>query len=522
MPTYEHLSGIRHPDYEERLWKRIRALYSGSKMKEKLAADPELRKDLFPQHNAEEDHVYKERLSRSFYIPYPGKIIDAIVSSLTSDPLQMYVDQDGKKLPSDSFYEYFFSDTSPPGCSKTSVNQLMRLQILTALLLKRAWTLIDLPNPNKLIDLPPTSLADQETMGLLRAYAVPVDPESVIDWECDDYGELLWALIHNVTTKRPDIESKRSLVKEQWKYYTRTGWTEYTVEYDPKTPPKKDDEIPVTDEGSHSFQRVPLIPFTLPEGLWAGGKIESVATEFYNKRNALSWGEYKSCFQFLVAKLAPPDPMNALTEDGERAVNQKIGSGRIMVLGDKDSLEYLGPNHMPFEVIMHDLDNLKNEMFQVLHYMAASVENSGVALKRSGESKRMDHVETLAVLKTLGQYGREHISDIYEMVGAGRGDALMNWKADGWNNFKDLTLDTLVTDMVALEEVSLPSEEYQIRRKLRFMLSDLGDGIPDDVKEQMEAELRKNVPKQMKQLEEMKVAAPVASKKTRAVSKGEK
>ena len=215
----------RNSEWKGEYWRKCRALYSGGPA---LLNDEEILKCVMPKHNAEEDHVYKERLSRAFYIPYPGSIIDKIVSELTGKPVTVErspvkeevhangaVSREPDKTPLPPFYAQFFDDCSKPGGLSMSVNQLAREQILTALQCQSAWTLVDMPKA------PPEGYANrkmQEDAGALRAYACPIAPENVIDWECDESGEFTFVLIQEISSKREGIAGKRNTVKITWRY----------------------------------------------------------------------------------------------------------------------------------------------------------------------------------------------------------------------------------------------------------------------------------------------------------------
>lgn len=473
MPTYAQLAQPRHPDFDADYWRKIRALYDGQNGVRRAMRDGALRDALFPRHMGEDDAVYQERCKRAFIIPYMGETLNYMVSALGADPVRL--SEDGPegagalsgKANGDEFYDGLVKNCAPPQARPMSLNQLLRQQALTALLYKRAWTLVDLPRlgPD---EEPPLNLLDQEARGLDRAYACPIDPEVVTDWEEDDYGELLWALLRVVTSKRLALGSDRSMVREEYTYWTRDGWERYIYEYDPNKNPPKDEQAPdVTESGDHTFGRVPLRRMEVPEGLWAGSKIEGICTEHFNKRNALSWGMYRSLFQFLSITLQAPDALAPVTEDQTRAVRQTIGPGRVWVGAEKDKVEYISPQAEPFKVAMADLDNLRDEMHRVLHQMAQSVDNSGAALKRSAESKTVDASATAVILKEMGRLLRDHAEDVFTTISHGRGED-KDWTAQGADQFDEVAMDSLVTEAQVLESIAIPSPTFQALYKFEL------------------------------------------------------
>jgi hypothetical protein len=493
----------RNSEWKGDFWRTCRALYSGGPT---LLGDPEILKNVMPKHNAEEDRVYKERLSRAFYIPYPGSIIDKIVSELTGKPVTIErapvteeifangakaVEADEAPLP--DFYKAFFEDCSKPGGKKTSINQLAREQILTALQCRYAWTLIDLP---KAPEEGYASLADQEKAGALRAYACPIAPENVIDWEEDESGEFTFVLIQEVSCKRDGIGGKRNMIKMTWRYYTPDEFAVYELEYDKiKFPQGPTDrmEAKLVDNGKHTFGRVPVRRLALPEGLWAMGKLEAMARAHLNQRNALSWGQLKAMFPVPILYAQAPNPLDPTSEDAGRT-NQRMGPGYLWVMAEKDRMEYFSPDTGPYEVAAADLDRIRDEMHRVLHHMAMSVDNSGAALQRSAESKAIDQVAASVILKALGVILREHLEDVYSTVIAGRKESESTQVcAKGMDAFEDTTLTQLVTDALSLQALNIPSPTLTRKWFIKIAKAALGaDATPDEIQEIVD-ELEENI-----------------------------
>jgi hypothetical protein len=484
----------RNPEWKGDFWCTCRALYAGGPT---LLNNEEILKKVMPKHNAEEDHVYKERLARAFYIPYPGSIIDKIVSELTGKPVTIErapvekeeyengsVAEKPDETPLPEFYSAFFNDCSKPGGKKNSINQLSREQILTALQCQWAWTLVDMP---KAPEAGYANLAEQEKAGALRAYACPVSPENVIDWECDESGEFTFVLIQEISSKRNGLNDKRNMVTLRWRYYTPEEFAVYELTYDklkkPKGPNDKD-EAKLVEKGTHSFKRVPVRRLKLDEGLWAMGKLEAMARAHLNQRNALSWGQLRSLNPMPILYAQDPNPLNPVSEDAGRT-NQRTGAGYLWVLAERDRMEYLSPDVTPYQAAAEDLNNLRDEMHRVLHHMAMSVDNSGAALQRSADSKAIDQVAASVILRALGVIIREHLEDIYQTVIEGRKEtASVAVCAKGMDQFEDTTISQIVTDAMTVESLNIPSATLQKKWKLKVSKTILGsDATPEDIEE---------------------------------------
>lgn len=528
-PTYKLLAKTLHDDVDLTYWAKIRALYAGGPGVRAALRNPHVRSVLFPMHLGEEQFIYDERVKRAYLIPYMTYLIDRLVSALGTDPVRMSEDSSDDtaqaeepdedsllsgKVDGDPFYDAFWKNCARPDAPRQSFNQLLKCELLNALLCRRSWTLVDLPkvDPNAVI----TSRKDEEDLDLDKPYACHVDPENVLDWECDENGELLWVNVANVQCTRPSVLAGRSFMRETYTVYTREDWTRFIWEWDSETQECPDEEAPPTriEKGPHSFGRVPLVCFELPEGLWAGGKLEGLATQHFNQESALAWSMYRSLFQFLVVQLASPDPLNPVSEDPKRALNQVIGPGRIMQLAAEDKAAFLGPQAGPYEVAMKKQDQVRDEMFRIMDQLAAASDNSAGSKKQSGDSKQADQISLVIVLRELGRRMREHAEDIYEMVAAGRGEKNKQFTAQGADQFDVVSMDSLVTEAVALETVQIPSKTFKTLYKFELARNALPgateaqlDAIMNELKDGISAEDDLNTSMQQNQLAAQDVQA---------------
>lgn len=491
---------VRNDEYKEDFWKRCRALYSGGPT---LLENPNVLKEVMPKHGAEEPSVYDERCKRAFYIPYPGSIVDKIVSELMGKPITFELEnttddaadggsgersdldtQKEKQLP--PYYSDLVKNCSKPGGAKLSLAQFARNQMFTALQCRTAWALVDLP---KAPEAGYANLEDQTKAGALDAYICPIDPECVIDWEEGEDGELEWALIQDKLAKRTGIVGNRNNITLRWRYYTKTSWAVYEFTYDitKKPCPLDTDDVLLIDKGKHTFQKVPVRKLILPEGLWAMGKLEAMARAHMNQRNALSWGQLKALYPVPVLYVQKAEIGNDVSEDMGRA-SQTHGQGYMRVLAENDRLEYFSPDTAPYKIAMDDLAGIRDEMHRVLHHMAMSVDNSGAALQRSADSKAIDQAAASVILRALGMLLREHLEELLGMIATGRKDNYA-FCAHGMDSFDDVTLSQLVVDAVGISAVDIPSATFQKKFKLKIAKLALGADASDEDLEQIAEEL---------------------------------
>jgi len=492
----------RNDKWMGEFWQKCKALYAGGPT---LLNNMSLLKLCMPTHTGEDEKVYQERLKRAFYIPYPGSIIDKLVAELMSKPLSFELEdstsstEDGgqagasdtadQELP--SYYADLVKNCSKLGGVKMSLNQFAREQMFKALQCQTAWALVDMPKapvegyPN---------LAEQVKAGGLNAYICPIDTECVIDWEDKEDGELKWVLIQDTIIKRDGIDTERNMVTIRWRYYRENDWAIYELTYDKKkkaTGPADTDDAQLVDQGKHSFGRVPVRRMALPDGLWAMGKLEAMARAHLNQRNALSWGQLKALFPVPILYVQTPDPKAPVTEDAGR-VAQQHGQGYLRVFAEKDRLEYFSPDVAPYQTAIADLNNIRDEMHRVLYSMAQSVDNSGAALQRSGESKAIDQAAAAVILRALGTFIREHLEDLLLTISTGRKDNY-RFSAKGMDNFDDITLSQLVLDAIGLATVDIPSATFQKLFKFKVAKIALGADVTEDDLEEIQNELDTNV-----------------------------
>jgi hypothetical protein len=484
---WKQLAKQAHPEYQPKYWARCRALYKGGPA---LLRDDPVMADVFPQHSAEGAEVYKERKAAAYYINYPGSIIDGHVAALFEEQPAM----EASPKP-DAWYEDWFNDVSKPGGRTLTFNDLLKQQILTALVLRRAWTLVELPGPQDVDadDESPASLADQEESGALDCYAVPVDPECVQDWEMNDDGALSWALLHFRRQKRNSLTALRNKVEEEFVLYDTDSWARYTIEYDIAKPPTDETDVPLNAEGPHTFGRVPLSLLELSDGLWAMSKLESLAAAHMNVINSLSWATIKSLFPTPVFFQGDENMLNPQSEDASRFAQARSPAHHVRLSKD-DRYEFVGPSSEPFAQAAAQANTLRDEMYRTDFAMADSVDNSGAALQRSGDSKAMDMRKAAIVNKRLGEYLHEFAVDVMELVGAGRGDAESEWVMHGMEEFDTPDPEGMLAEAQIVTTLDLNSPTFQAAYKYKVAKALGGDDFDGATLSKIQRELVTNNP----------------------------
>lgn len=490
--TYGVLSQ-RNPEWLGDYWHLCRALYAGGP---RLLRDDAAMKALFPSHIGEVAAIYAQRRERAFYVAYAGEIIDHLLAGFAADPIRLATSTEEKPL--DEWWSDFADDVSPPGAKKQPLSSFAVDCLREAFITQSAWVLVDLPSSDP-DEEPPADRLEEEQRGLLDPYLSMMPSHHVVDWECDEgTGELKWVLVHWTLRQRENLRASRSQITERWMYWDREHWERYELTYTDASAPRPETPVQMVSQGPHPFKVVPFVRLQLPDGLYAMGKLESIAREHFNKRNAVGWAEYKALFSVLYEFLSPP-PSGAFTPSGgkdldpNRAANQVRGQGWTQVRAQNDDARYIGPDVAPFKEARESCAELMREMHRVMFSMALSANMDSAALQRSGDSKAKDAAQIAAILAKVGELLRESFDAVVELVSrvrAGGKDAKSDVHTTGGEKFDaDSIADSIseATDLTA--GVPMKSATFLKRYLFRLYKLALGAGATTDDLEDIRKEL---------------------------------
>jgi hypothetical protein len=451
----------RHPEWRGEYWAECRALYAGG---DRLLGDKPVLERLFRRHLHEDQKIYDERKARAHYYPYAGTIIDHLLAGLGTDALRVSFaaedEETGERTitPEAEWWERWVADVtddaerpSDYGLEDdddedddeggTTMHAFIVDVLREALQTRTAWVLADLPYvdpeaPTPTID---SKLAAEQD-GLADPYLCVIPAEQVIDWQTDDKGRLLWAIVMTQEQIRASPKDRRGVVRHTFVLWDAERWVKYQIDVDPSRLPSAEQEVDIVDGNTHGFGRVPIERFCLPEGLYAMGKLHSLAREHLNKRCAMSWAEYKSLFAVLYEFLGAEDggngmPIAMAQMDGNRAVNQIRGQGWTQVRGKDDDARFVGPDTAPFKEARESCNDAMREMHRVMFSMALSANMDSKALQRSGESKEQDSATTAVLLDAFGKLARRFLRRLLVLAALGRGEAPPTCRVEGLEQF---------------------------------------------------------------------------------------
>lgn len=504
----------RHPEWRGNYWAECRALYAGG---DRLLGDKVVLERLFPKHLHEDPTVYNTRKERAHYFPYPGTIIDHLLAGLGTDPLTIsfdVVDDKGKSsTPSGAdWWKRWVADVSDEaerpsdyglesdddedddegGCS---LHHFLVDVMREALQTQTAWVLGDLPSFDADDTRAITSVLDAERSGLMDPYLCIVPAEQVIDWLADERGRIQWALIMTCKQVRNHPRQRRGAVLHTYMLWTDETWTRYEIMVDPRQPPNENTPFPPVDAGRHGFGRVPLERLQLPEGIYAMGKLHSLAREHFNKRCAMSWAEYKSLFAVLYEFLAPEDkggglPIAESQTDPGRALNQVRGQGYTQVRGFEDKAMYVGPPTDPFVAARDSCSDTMREMHRVMFSMAMSANMDSGALRRSQGSKQSDSATTEVLLDAFGTILLRFARRLVVLAALGRNEAAPAATIGGYEKFDVSGVDSKIAEAVQLF-AGVPMLSPLVKELyLAQLYSDLVGGMTQEQQETVREQIR--------------------------------
>lgn len=483
---------VRHVEYCPEYWAILRALYSGGS---DLLHTGVLERILI-RNNAESQESYEARCRSAFYVPYPAEIIDYIVSNLAQDPACLLIDGEEPT----GWWREFQSDTSAPGGEERDLNALIRQIVLEALQVKTAWVHLELPvRPDDEI-LQGMSLAEQDEAGLRRVHATVLPREKVCNWQENEEGDLDWALVRRVKCWREEFWTPL-MITETYTRYRRADFSRWAITYKAGDPP--DARAPMTElvrDEPHSCRRVPLLRYTLPDGLWAMDKLESLARAHLNKRNTLDWAERRALlpvlYEFLGAEGRKPGgrSISIAQQDPRRAVNTPRGHSTVQQRGGDDDARYVGPSAEPFRYALESSKELRSDMHRVMHQMSLDVEVNSSALRRSGQSKQEDRHAPEVVLGALADRMIEFVTRLARAAHASREENPPDVEVavKGLRKFDLKSAAEIISQQAELEAIDIPSPTARIHLLMRVLRQVL-DELDQDELAKIERELKEAI-----------------------------
>jgi len=464
----------RHDDYDAECIEKVDDLYRGGFEIQKKA------KKYLCKLEGESGAKYDERCRVATYVAFFSQIVDQFVSDVFSQPLSVKPAADAEnpntpgKLPDDDFYPEFEKDTDRRG---TSLVDLMTATLRTGLKHRCALVMVDAPKTSD--EGPAPNLAEEESRGARRLYAYECPVARLIDWKLDDEtGLFVWAVLYDKEQERQSPFSRRDNVHETFTVWTlgdgdnpKAEWVRYGITYKASEPLSPDSPLRVEDHGRTSFNRIPILRFELPEGLWVGNKVGPQALEYWQRRSALIGAQNRSMVAIPFVKRGPqanavggaiPADVAGDQGRGNRPISTFNSKGWLELASD-DEVGFAEPEGKCYSLVDAQLEKLRELMFQVTFQMAASIQRNTTSMGRSGVSKQKDEDLTGRVLRALGHAVRTFAVTIFETISSARGEDV-HWTPHGLDGYDSEDREALLEEAISLDQVAeaIPSETFHL------------------------------------------------------------
>jgi hypothetical protein len=461
-----------HPEYAIRkaMWRKYRDLYAGGEQLKLHASE------YLAQRQKEPADVYNERLSRVFYENYIGSIIDWYAATLFRREPELMIE--GPNEVGRQFYSAFADDCDLKG---TSLSEFFRGRLIDTLVCGTSYMLVDFPTQSA----PAGSRAEEDSIGISRAYLVDFPAESLTNWSRDAHGNYEWIILRSSYLSKPDASEEAFSRDTIWRYYDREKyqiWRRREVDRGSYMPVGESDAaIELIDEGYHALAsqlRVPIFELKLSEGLWLMNKAGLLQLEHFNKSNALAWALTMGLFATPVVY-------------SERDWNQIVGEAYYIQLGSNDRFGWTEPEGKVYQIAADNLSRLQEEIYRVCYLMTQAGGSSSSATAQSGLSKLRDFAITQEVLRAYGDAVKDCLKRILRSIEIARQDGLQI-DVSGLDDFdiRDFSSDLEdATGLLSLE-IDSPTLKKQIFKRLAFKyLCDVRQEVKDQIAVEIETTL---------------------------------
>ncbi len=450
-----------HPEYQARLstLEMYRDLYTGGAEFKNNAWLYLVRRQKEPQE------VYRERLDRVFYENYAGSIVDWYSATLFRREPRIVAE--GTSTVGRAFFSMFLDDCDRRG---TNLSQFFREQLTNALVYGSSYTLVDFPR----MVATAQNRAEEDALGVSRAYLKAITPLEVTNWSHDEDGNLNWAVVRTARLTKESIGDPWT-EETRWTYYDKSNFRVYRQ----CKASEAQGEVELIDEGLHalaSLNRVPLFELKLTESMWLMRKAASVQLEHFNKSNALSWALTMGLFAMPVVY-------------SDREFRQMMGESYYIQLGPEDKFGWTEPEGHVYELAAANLNRLQREIYRVCYLLsqAGGVLADG-SQSQSGLSKQRDFAITYEVLRALGDSVIDVMRNVLRSIETVRQDGLTIDVA-GLDEFDIGEFSSELEDAERLLSLGIESKtfEEQLQKKLALkFLSDVRAEVKDRIAQEIE------------------------------------
>ena len=287
-----------------------------------------------------------------------------------------------------------------------------------------------------------------------RPYAYRVDPTDLIDWDLDEEGHLLWAMIREYHNPVRAFNEPDEGPEELFRLWTRDGWFLYRVEEVDED--KREKDAPkyryiLLDEGQHPCGRVPVVLCfvgqqidDLPIGESLIKDLAPLVRQLTNKLSLIDEQIYQHVFNMLV--------VGESTYETLRATEWSV-AGVLSMAEDDVKPFYLSPDIDQISAIRSEI----REIELAIRFLSGLGRlNEGGNTYISGESLAFQTIDKRALLEALGRTMGETEQEVAQIALAWMGqDATLAPLAGFTVDLEPNEIEKVLTDGIRLQALGL-------------------------------------------------------------------
>jgi len=456
-----------HPEYRRMAptWAMYRDLYVGGQQFKERAINYLTRRQKEPLE------VYSERLGRAFYENYIGSIVDWYSATLFHREASLQYEGGGDS-------ERKFLSELQDNCDRrgTTLSAFFQDAFRDALVAGRSIILVDFPRASKA----PINRAEEEAIGLSRAFLLSFEAEELINWSKDDTDSYEWAVLRIRVDTQPSVASTQRVTETIWRYYDRSSYKIYRRTEGGTQP----GEIELVGEGLHALanqNQVPIFELEANDTCWLMNKAAQLQLEHFNKSNALGWAVTMGLFAMPVIY-------------SEREWNQIVGESYYIQLAPGDRFGWAEPDGKVHQIAANHLATLKEEIYRVCYLSQASGEDAGGRVQ-SALSKQLDFQMTQEMLRAYGVWVKGVMRKVLEAIVTARQDDI-RVVITGLDEVDISNFASELQQATNLLTLGIPSETFKKQVFERLALKYLSD-VRQETKDQIVKEIESQINSQM-------------------------
>ena len=319
------------------------------------------------QHSFEDGDGFGKRKLRAYYYNYCAPIVNAYNSFIYRQEIQ----RDFGGLEGDPLFEQFMDNADKQGNSyETFFPRMSKWASVNGL----RFLLVDKP-----AEVADTKRGEIEAS--IYPYFVHIDPQNVLDWGLDEFGNLKWIKIKEGSGDPETFQDERD-AGERYRIWYADRWELWEVKE-----VNGEKKAVMTDEGAHPVGEVPVIPVVhvSEEPMRGFSLLNDIA---YVNRALFNWCSlldeilYRQTFSQLVMPEDPANPVGDMTLGTEK--------GLTFPMNSTHPPEFISPDASQAQVLMAQVEKGVEEIYRLATLRGAI----GVEEQSSGVARSYDFMIT--------------------------------------------------------------------------------------------------------------------------------